>query len=73
MTPVGAPQDVGLDDEIVVRTTLRQILRHRNHGTFPTRVEFFIHGADVGVAWYTAIRMTAEEFRLAEAAFNLSE
>lgn len=73
MTPIAPPQDVGIDDEIVVRTTLRQILRNRNIGALSTRIEFFNHGAEVGIAWFSAIRMTTEEFSLAEATFNLSE
>ena len=64
---------INLDDEIVVKTTLRKLLRMQKERPGDIQAQSFDHGTRVGIRWQVAVQMDARDFQLARAAFNLTE
>lgn len=62
-----------LDDEIVIKTTLRNLLRMQKEGSGGVLVKSFNYGDRVGIQWQIAVQMSARDFQLAQATFNLTE
>lgn len=62
-----------LDDEIVIKTTLRNLLRMQKEGSGGVLVKSFNYGSRVGIRWQVAVQMNARDFQLAQAALNLTE
>jgi len=64
---------IGLDDEIVVKTTLRKLLRMQKERPGDVTIQSFDYMERVGIRWQVAVQMSARDFQLAQAAFNLTE
>ena len=62
-----------LDDEIVIKTTLRKLLRMQKERPGDVTVRTFDHMERVAVQWQVAVQMSARDFQLARATFNLME
>ena len=64
---------VNLDDEIVIKTTLRKLLRMQKERPGDVEIQSFNHGDRVGIRWQVAVQMSARDFKLSQATFNLTE
>ena len=64
---------INLDDEIVVKTTLRKLLRMQKERPGDIQVQSFDFMNRVGIRWQVAVQMDARDFQLSQAAFNLTE
>ncbi|PTT35470.1 hypothetical protein DBR23_23485 [Acidovorax sp. HMWF018] len=64
---------VNLDDEIVIKTTLRKLLRIQKERPGDVTIQSFDYMERVGIRWQVAVQMSARDFKLSQATFNLTE
>lgn len=64
---------IGLDDEIVIKTTLRKLLRMQRERPGDVEVALFDGATRTGIRWRVAVQMDSRDFQLAQATFNLTE
>ena len=64
---------VNLDDEIVIKTTLRKLLRMQKERPDDVTIQPFDYMERVGIQWRVAVQMHARDFQLSQAALNLTE
>lgn len=63
---------VNLDDEIVIKTTLRKLLRMQKEHPDDITILYFDYMERVGIRWQVAVQMSARDFQLSQATFNLT-
>lgn len=64
---------INLDDEIVIKTTLRNLLRMQKERPGDVLIQSFNYGDRIGIRWQVAVQMSARDFKLSQATFNLTE